>query len=69
MAWGWGVGVGWVSGRGGATNFAKIGESAKIHPTRRGGPGNDHINNKWSRGWVWEVRVGEGGGNKIFRKN
>ena len=64
-----GGGVGEWAG-GGATNFAKIGESAKIHPTRRGGPGNDHINNKWSRGWVWEVRVGEGGGgNKIFRKN
>ena len=64
------MGVGWVSGRGGgATNFANIGESAKIHPTRRGGPGNDHINNKWSRGWVWEVRVGEGGGaTKYFAK-
>ena len=57
--WGWEVTL-----AGGGANFAKIGESAKIHPTRRGGPGNDHINNKWSRGWVWEVRVGEGGGQQ-----
>ena len=64
------MGGGGVSEGVGVNKIRENLRKCKDTPYSKGEPGNDHINNKWSRGWVWEVRVGEGGGgNKIFRKN